>query len=149
MEVKIFSIVNSSVNRAKMWEASNRCPLVEEIPICEMNVWYSLSSGVETLTDVSCNCELRKCTRWRSELNHKNFMMVSTIRIAEVKTFTEIKMLRPEAVNDWERVVLFSLSLSSSFSYQLVCWKPSVENCANISCNLVYYFFNCWYFNFV
>lgn len=46
--------------------------------------------------------------------------MVSTISIAEVKTFTEIKMLRPEALNDdAEGVALLSLSLSLSlFSYQ-------------------------------
>lgn len=45
--------------------------------------------------------------------------MVTTISIAEVKTFTDIKMLRPEALNDAaEGVALLSLSLSSSFSYQ-------------------------------
>lgn len=46
--------------------------------------------------------------------------MVSTISITEVKTFTEIKMLRAEALNDdAEGVALLLLSLSLSlFSYQ-------------------------------
>lgn len=48
--------------------------------------------------------------------------MVSTVSIAEVKGFTEVKTLRPEALNDaWERVALLSSSLSlpsSSSSYQ-------------------------------
>lgn len=43
--------------------------------------------------------------------------MVSKVSIAEVKTYTEIKMLRSEALNASERVVLLSLSLSSAFIF--------------------------------